>query len=275
VAALPIADKARVVAIALAKARVSGDALAGLQPQGRGEGLAEARAGLLSAEQQLSDLQAGTGAYRGTEAGRAASDLVVAQAALTASTWVAEHSPRRRERRAAIRQSSVLAGELADAERRWQAYVVPEEARLQAVSHERAQAVEALIAVNDRHADRSERLADLGATLASDARHFGAGLGSYRDHLDVTKSQALKHARGPIYGVLHASVGSHRPTLEHDPGPEPLIAWRASVDGAIMYARSQFSHIRQTVPNADYTLCSDSHLDSKNRYRSTRSVVSS
>lgn len=130
VAALPMADKARVVAIALAKARDSGNAVGGLRPQGRGEELAEARAGLLSAEQQLSDLQAGSGSYRGTEAGRAASDLVVAREALAGVKWAAEHSPHRRERRAAAREAVAAATELADAERRWQSYVLPEVARL-------------------------------------------------------------------------------------------------------------------------------------------------
>lgn len=61
VTALPIADKARVVAIALAKARDGTDALDRLQPQGRGEELAAASAALRRAEQQLSDLKAGTG----------------------------------------------------------------------------------------------------------------------------------------------------------------------------------------------------------------------
>ena len=220
VAALPVADKAHVVAIALAKAQYSGHALAGLRPQGRGEELAEARASLLHAEQQLSDLQTGSGAYRGTEAGRAASDLAGAREALDSARWVAEHSPRRRERRAAARESMAAATELANAERRWQAYVVPEAARLRATLQERTRAVEALIAENERQADRSRRLGDLGATLGSDARQFAAGLASYRDHLDVTGSRAPRHVAGVMYGALHTPVSHHQPAVGHDIGPD-------------------------------------------------------
>jgi hypothetical protein len=220
VAVLPVADKARVVAIALAKARDGADALAGLQPQGRGEELAAARAGLLSAEQQLSDLQAGTGAYRGTEAGRAASDRACAREALGSARWAADHSRRRRERRMAARESVAAASELANAERRWQAYVVPEAARLQAVLRERTRAVEALIAENKRHADRSRRLAELGAARGSDARHFAEGLASYRDHLDVTGSQAPKNVAGAAYGAIQVPVAHHQPAVGHDTGPD-------------------------------------------------------
>ena len=220
VAALPIADKARVVAIALAKAREAADALDRLQPQHRGEEPAEARAALLRAEQQLSDLRAGTGAYRGTEAGRAASDLAGAREALAGARWAAEHSPRWRERRVAARESAVAAGELADAEQRWQAYVAPEASRLQAVLHERTRTVEALIAENERHTDRLRGLAELSAALGSDARQFAAGLGSYRDHLDVTGRQAPKHVRGSIYGVRHAPLGHGQPDVGNDLGPD-------------------------------------------------------
>ena len=130
--ALPVSDRARVVAIALAQAKASRDALRGLERPGRAGELGEARAALGRAEQDLSDLQAGDGAYSGTEAGRAVSDLARARAALTRAKWAAEHSPRWRERRAAAKESAAVAAQLADAEGRWQAYVAPEVARLEA-----------------------------------------------------------------------------------------------------------------------------------------------
>ena len=67
---------------------------------------------------------------------------------------------------------------------------------LQAVLDERTRAVEALIAKNERHMDRSRGLAELRATLGTDPRQFSAGLGSDRDHLEVAESDALKHVHG-------------------------------------------------------------------------------
>ena len=92
--ALPMSDRARVVAIALAQAKTSRDAVRALERPGRAGELGEARAALARAEQDLSDLQAGHGAYSGTEAGRAVSDLACGRAALTRAKWTAEHSPR-------------------------------------------------------------------------------------------------------------------------------------------------------------------------------------
>ncbi len=78
--ALPMSDRARIVAIALAQAEASRHAVRGLERPGRSGELGEAGAALARAEQGLSDLQAGDGAYSGTEAGRAVSDLARARA---------------------------------------------------------------------------------------------------------------------------------------------------------------------------------------------------
>ncbi len=83
VATLDRSDIARVVALALAQTEASGDAIKGIQRHDRAEELAAARAALGRAEQDLADLRAGEGAYRGTEAGRAVSDLARAQVSLT------------------------------------------------------------------------------------------------------------------------------------------------------------------------------------------------
>ena len=72
--ALPMNDRARVVAIALAQAKAGSDALRTLEKPGRNGQLPEARATLARAEQDLSDIQTGDGAYSGTEAGRAVCD---------------------------------------------------------------------------------------------------------------------------------------------------------------------------------------------------------
>ena len=130
-ATLDRSDIARVIALALAQTKANADAVKGLQRRDRTEELAAARVALSRAEQSLSDLQAGEGAYRGTEAGRAVSDLARAQVSLTEAKWAAEHSPWWRGRRAA-KEAAVVACQLADAERRWQAHVAPEAARLEA-----------------------------------------------------------------------------------------------------------------------------------------------
>ena len=114
----------------------------------------------------------------------------------------------------------MVGGEHADAERRWKAYVVPEAARLRTVLDERTRSVEVLTADNERRAERSGRLAELRATLGGDAHQFAAGLGSYRDHLDVTGSQAPKHVAGAAYRALHAPVGHYQPAVGHDTGPD-------------------------------------------------------
>ena len=131
--ALPMSDPARVVAIALAQTKSSRDALKGLERTGSGS-RAGARHGspLARAEQDLSDLHTGAGTYRGTEAGRAVSDLARARAAVDQAKWTAEHSPRWRERRAAAKESAAVAVQLADVELCWEAHVAPEAGRLAA-----------------------------------------------------------------------------------------------------------------------------------------------
>ncbi|HMK98441.1 MAG TPA: hypothetical protein VK425_12890 [Acidimicrobiales bacterium] len=145
-----------------------------------------------------------------------------------------------------------MGGEHADAERRWKAYVVPEAARLRTVLDERTRSVEVLTADNERRAERSGRLAELRATLGGDAHQFAAGLGSYRDHLDVTGSQAPSMLLEPL--TPHFTRQSA--TISHPSGTTPVRSvdpLQASVEGAIMYTRSQFSLLRRPAPNdAEY-----------------------
>ena len=181
--------------------------------------LDQARSGLHRAQQVLSDLQAGSGAYRGTEAGRAVSDLVGAQEALSAARWAAEHSSRRRERKAAAKQSAVAAGRLADAERRWQEHVAPEAARLQAVFHERQLAVDTLLAPYERQLGRSTRLAELGSGFGRDARRFAAGLDGYRARLELAKGGAPEHRTGTSYRSSRFQAAHSQPPVGRDAGP--------------------------------------------------------
>lgn len=220
VAALPAPDQARLAALALARTKAGGDAVSGLKPQRCGEELAEARAALHQAEQDLSDLRAGSGDHVGTEAGRAVSDLARSQAALTATRWAAEHSPRRRERKDAAKESVAVAGQLADAERRWQAYVAPEAARLQVVIHERQEAVDGLAAQHERQVGRSRRLAELGKALEGAAHQFAFGLDGYRARLDSGGSRAPSNGTAASYRVPQVAATYHQPLVEHDLGPD-------------------------------------------------------
>ena len=195
---LPMSDRARVVAIALAQAEASRHAVRGLQRPGRAAELGEARAALARAEQGLFDLQAGDGAYSGTEAGRAVSDLARAGAALSRAKWTAQHSPRWRERRAAIKESAAMAAQLDYAEARCQAYVAPQVARLEAAIYIARQNVESLVASQENEAARWRRLAVRGQALGRAADRFTPGLAGYRDGLDAGKSHSLRQGRRPV-----------------------------------------------------------------------------
>jgi hypothetical protein len=218
--ALAMSDRGRVVAIAHAQSKVSSYAIKCLErPDGRAGELGEARAALARAEHDLSDLQAGDGAYCGTEAGRAVSNLARARAGLTRARWEAEHSPRWRQRRAAAKESAAVAAQLADAEGRWQAYVAPEVARLEAAIYAARQDVDGLVASQEREA-RWARLAQRGHTTGRAADRLASGLARYREVLNGEKAQAPTHGR---------RLGQREPWLApahtwqpvgHDSGPE-------------------------------------------------------
>jgi hypothetical protein len=136
--------------MALAQAKATGEALVRLRPDSSRSELADTRAALHRAEQDLSDLKVGLGAYSRTEAGRAVADLAGARGALTATTWAAEHSPRWRDRRAAVKESDALACQLAEAGQRWQAHVAPEAGRLETAILEGRRVVDGLVARHER-----------------------------------------------------------------------------------------------------------------------------
>ena len=208
------------VAIALAQTRANSDSLRGFKPPCRAGELGQARAALGRAEQDLLDLPAGNGACSGTEAGQAVSDLTSARAALARSQWVAEHSPRWRERRTAAKESAAAAARLADAEGRWQDYVAPELARLEGAIYEARQDVECLAASQEREAARWGHLAERVHSARRAADRFAIGLAGYRDELDGEKGDAprqdWRHTRpapsvAPVY---------RQPPVGRDVGPD-------------------------------------------------------
>jgi hypothetical protein len=82
VVSLATPDHARVVALALARTRATAESVSHLQAPDFGSELAEARAALEQAEQARADLLSARGAYLGTKAGQAVSDLARAEAGL-------------------------------------------------------------------------------------------------------------------------------------------------------------------------------------------------
>ncbi len=220
VAATSKSDLARIVALALAETKASSDALKDLQPRHRTEELVAARAALSRAEQDLADLQAGGGPYRGTEAGQAVSDLARAQTSLTAAKWAAEHSPRWRGRRAAAKESAVAAGQLADAGERRQVHVAPESARLEAKVSEGQQAVRSLLARQEAQTARWRPLAERGHALEREAQHFAVGLAGYREGLDDAGGQAPKHPRHAVRATPWAAPAHLQSPAEHSHGPD-------------------------------------------------------
>jgi glucose/arabinose dehydrogenase len=165
-------------------------------------------------------LQTGDGTYRGTEAGRAASDLTRAPAALTRAKWKAEHGPRWRERRAAAKKSANVAGQLADAEQRWRAYVVPEAARLEAIIGAARQVIDGLVRSQERESARRGQLARRGHSAGRAAARFADGLAVYREALDDGKSHTLSRGQRPLRPAPWVAPVHHQPTVERDIGPD-------------------------------------------------------
>ena len=217
--ALPVSDRARLVAIALAQMKTSRDAVKGLERPGLRAELSEAQAALGRAEQELEDLKGGTGTYAATEVGRAVSDLARARAALTKAKWTAEHSPRWRERRTANKKVTGGAAHLADSEGRWESYVAPEVARLQAAIDAARQDVDRLVASREREVARSVRLAERGHIARRAAGQFAAGLVVYREALDEGKSPTLSRERRPPRPAPWLPPGHHEPSAGRDFGP--------------------------------------------------------
>jgi len=218
--ALPMSDRARLVAIALAQTKASRDALRGLERTGRAGELGQARAALVRAEHDLSDLHTGDGAYCGTEAGRAVSDLGRARALLTMSKWTAEQGRRWRERRAAAKESAAVAVQLADAEGRWETFVAPEVARLEAAIYTSRQEVEGLVASQEREAARWRHLAAQGHRARHAADQFTYGLAVYREGLEGEEGHTPRPGRRPLRPASSVALGHYQPPIGRELGPD-------------------------------------------------------
>ncbi|MGO9659493.1 MAG: hypothetical protein ACLQVK_08710 [Acidimicrobiales bacterium] len=211
--------QARVVALPLARSRVTDNATAQLQPVDLAPELSKARAALRHVEQARVDLLAGRGAYLGTEAGQAVSDLARAEAGLAAARRAAENGSHWWGRRAEAKEAAAWAERHADARRRWLDHVAPEAARLDAAIGLRRDEVERLNASVERQAARSAGVTDLRRLSQGFVRVLLAGLELYRHGLDNPGGPAVGRARPSPYPSRAPSVYSS-PAPHHDFGPD-------------------------------------------------------
>ena len=85
-----------------------------------------------------------------------------------------------------------MAGQLAEAEQRWRAYVGPEAARLEAAIEEGRRAVEELVASYERQMAQSRPLLERRQMLLRSSEQLAVGLGRYRDRVDGGDSRTAR-----------------------------------------------------------------------------------
>ncbi len=124
----------------------------------------------------------------------------------------------------AAKDSATVAAQLADAEGRWEAYVTPVVARLEAAIVAGHQGIERLVGSQEREAGRWGRLAERSHRAGRAAAQFADGLAVYREALDEGKSHTLNRSRRPCStGALGAT---RRPSATDRTGlrPQPISA---------------------------------------------------
>ena len=220
VVSLATPDHARVVALALAGSRAIANATAELQSLDLAPELAEARAAVHHAEQARADLLAGRGAYLGTDAGQAVSDLARADAGLSAAQREGEPGWHWWARRTAAKEAAAWAERHADARRRWLDHVAPEADRLDAAIVRRQDEFERLNASAERQAARSaavtgQRMLTLGFVGGLVAR-----LEQYRERLDGPGRPPAGRALPTVYPPSRSPSVYSPPTPHHDAGPD-------------------------------------------------------
>ena len=129
-AVLPVDDRVRAIALVGAQTRLVADAARAALPPDPRPKLEAATAVLAGLRQQRADLEAGTGAYAQTQAGQAVRDLRASRVELRSAEHPAQHGRGWRDRHSARRRLPALIEAANDAERRWDALVAPEMARL-------------------------------------------------------------------------------------------------------------------------------------------------
>jgi conjugative relaxase-like TrwC/TraI family protein len=184
VADLAEEDRLRIAALALAETKLTANAIGRIQPADLAPAIAEERVALRQAEQARADLKSGWGLYQHTEAGRAVADLAEAKRGLFSARGQAEYGCRWRDRHAGAKKAATWVTLERDAQERWQSYVAPEAARLDAEIAQRRRSVEQLTAARERQAAASRLTVERRWRLECTATQIAAGLDSHRDQLD-------------------------------------------------------------------------------------------
>lgn len=219
VSALPVADRACVVAVATSQARLGADALRAAVPPDPTPRFEEATARLALLRQERADLEAGTGAHEQAGAGQAARDLRRSRSELLAAEQTAQHGRTWRDRHAARRRLPALVDAAQEAQCRWEALVAPELARLDGEVADDDVALGQLAAAVERRRAVARQIArpllDAERTYGSLAR----ALDAFRDQpVGVSRPSATKGAFGGVRSVPNPSPVS-RPWAGPDAGP--------------------------------------------------------
>jgi hypothetical protein len=218
-AALPVSDRVRAIAVVGAQARLGADATRAALPPDPTPKLTAATATLDRLRQERADLEAGAGVHQQTAAGQAARDLRDARAELRATEQAAQHGRSWRDRHGAKRRLPALREVANDAQRRWDAHVAPELARLDGEVARTEVVVGDLAMAVQRHRTVSAGASRRWLELDRTSGELASGLDAYRDQLDggarAARAQAAAHAPA-IFPYPSAGYG---PATELDLGP--------------------------------------------------------
>ncbi len=211
---------ARVVALALAQARATAKAVGHLQALDLAPELAEARVAVEQAEEARADLFAGRGAYLGTEAAQAVSDLARAETGLAAARREAEHGSHWWARRAGAKDATTWAERHADARQRWLDRVAPEATRLDAAIGLRRDELARRNASMERQAARSTALTDRRMVAQGIVGGLVSRLEQYRHGLDAPGRPPVGPGLQWPYPPLRDPAVYSAPAPERNHGPD-------------------------------------------------------
>ncbi len=217
-AALPVGERVRAIAVVGEQTRLRADAMRAALPPDPSPRLDAATATLARLRRERADLECGAGVHGQTAAGQAATDLRVALAELRSAEQAAQGSRSWRSRRTARRSVPLLAQAADHAQRRWDDLVAPERARLDREVACVETEVGQLAAALQRYRAGDGEPACRWLEAQRSARTFAGGLDAYRDRLDglarpartatpTPQAQALPRP-SPTYGpATRAGVG--------------------------------------------------------------------
>ena len=212
VADLAEEEKMRIAAVAHAETKFAARALAAIGRPAIAPSLAEARDALDGTRRARTDLAAGCGVYRHTDAGRAVAELTSAHVARTIAQQTAEDSQSWRNRRSAAKHLEGCSQREAQALKSWGTHVAPEIARLDNLIVAQKATLEQLIARHERQETTARQLLEEAGSLQRSASRLAGRLEEHRNDL---------------YGILRPPVDQRTlarlrqpPVTASTPGPQ-------------------------------------------------------